>query len=512
MKKYNIAWIIVDSVRNYHSHDDRSKLKIMDKLAEKGIEFENVVTSAPSTVMSISSMMTSIPAYFIGRNYNDFRFDNKFFVSLSNILKNHGWTSRALLMHPDIREKLTVFDLVEKKFWPKSFSHRDWWDNSKIFELLKNTLKIDGNSKPDKPIFWFLDFNCRKDAQTSNIVENSIKLFNQYGYNKENTIFILCSDHGYPDPNTGITPEYLKKNKLTHDMFMTDDNIMIPLIMTFPGCKEGIKIDSLCSSLDIMPTILDLLEINIETNIKDKWHGKSLINLINSEKLDNLERRRVRVDARFLGQKDRVTAIREQKYKLVVYHDQKQFELFKIEPKPKIENKISINDNDELYKSLLTEFNNIENSAIELQIKYTIYKIEEKFKNLDSVKKILIINNQVSTLKDILREALVKIFPNSIIEIKTVIDLNNQNNFNENCDLLFVLDNNSNVLSKKFLKKIKYRKMFFVDINMNISIKTGMVWRFFKTIYYNRKFYFQEPTLIIWKVLKSIKLIYKKII
>jgi hypothetical protein len=139
VNKYNIVWIVVDSVRNYHSFDDRSRLEIMDKFSNEGVEFKNVVTSAPSTVMSISAMMTSIPAYFIGRNYNDFRFDNKFFFSLSSILKSHGWTSRALLMHPDIREKLTVFDLIEKKFWPKNFSHKNWWDNQKIFSLLKNS-------------------------------------------------------------------------------------------------------------------------------------------------------------------------------------------------------------------------------------------------------------------------------------------------------------------------------------------------------------------------------------
>ena len=33
---------------------------------------------------------------------------------------------------------------------------------------------------------------------------------------------------------------------MTHDMFMTDDNIMIPLILSYPGCPVGLKIDNLC--------------------------------------------------------------------------------------------------------------------------------------------------------------------------------------------------------------------------------------------------------------------------
>ena len=30
----------------------------------------------------------------------------------------------------------------------------------------------------------------------SNKVEKTYKMFNEFGYNEDNTIFILCSDHG----------------------------------------------------------------------------------------------------------------------------------------------------------------------------------------------------------------------------------------------------------------------------------------------------------------------------
>ena len=132
MKKYNIVWTIVDSVRHYDSDDDRSRLDIMDEFAKEGLEFRNIVTSAPSTVMSISAMMTGLPSYYLGRNYSDFRFDNDYFSTLSSIVNKNGWTTRALIMHKDIREKLRVFDMLPRKYWPKGYSHKDWWDNSKI--------------------------------------------------------------------------------------------------------------------------------------------------------------------------------------------------------------------------------------------------------------------------------------------------------------------------------------------------------------------------------------------
>ena len=71
--KPNILWIIVDSVRNYHTNaDDRGRIDIMDTLAKKGVEFTTAVTSAPSTVMSTSAMMTSVPAIYQSLIYEGF--------------------------------------------------------------------------------------------------------------------------------------------------------------------------------------------------------------------------------------------------------------------------------------------------------------------------------------------------------------------------------------------------------------------------------------------------------
>ena len=47
MSQPNVLWIIVDSVRNYHTDaDDRGRIDIMDDLAKTGIEFSTAVTSA----------------------------------------------------------------------------------------------------------------------------------------------------------------------------------------------------------------------------------------------------------------------------------------------------------------------------------------------------------------------------------------------------------------------------------------------------------------------------------
>ena len=412
-------------------------------------------------------------------------------------------------MVPDIREKLTVLDLLDKKFWPKGFSHKDDWSNKDIFDILQYSLKKQSNEKSDKPYFWFLDFNCRQDPETSNIVEDSINVLNKHGFNNDNTIFVLCSDHGYPDPASGITPEILKQKKLTHDMFMTDDNILIPLIFSYPKCKKNMKIDNLCSSLDIMPTILEILGVEIPEKIKNQWFGKSLLNLIEKKiNYDFYQKRKVRVDARFLGQEGRVTAIRDNKYKLLYFHDKKKYELFSVGSNHLDEKKIDVEKNKFVFEDLKDEFNASEQDAIKFQINYSIHKLTQKLNKERVVNSILILHNNQS-ISNLLNETLNQLYKDASISILNFneIDYKLENKF----DLLFIFDDGAQKNIDLLLKNLNFKKKFFIDINMNISIKSGMILRFIKTIYYNRKFYIKEPMLIFWKIGKIFKAILKKV-
>ena len=98
------------------------------------------------------------------------------------------------------------------------------------------------------PSFFFINYNCRKDPDTGNKVKWAINRFKKSGYDENNTIYILCSDHGYPDfskksGNPEFYKEYSRKYKvnISHDLVLTDDNIMIPLFIKYPGCKKILR-------------------------------------------------------------------------------------------------------------------------------------------------------------------------------------------------------------------------------------------------------------------------------
>jgi len=544
INKYNIVFAIVDSVRHYHTEgDDRTRLDFMDEFAQDSIEFKHVITSAPSTVMSISAMMTSLPSFYLGRNYSDFRFDNNYFTTLSSILNSEGWETRALIMHPDIRDKLRVFDLIPRKYWPKGFSHKTWWDNKKINSLLKNALRIDGDESP-KPCFWFLDFNCRQDPETSDIVKDSFRALKEAGYDENNTIFILCSDHGYPDPTRGITPELLKEKNLTHDIFMTEDNIRIPFFISYPGCTKGQKVEDIISTLDIKPTLLQLLNIEVSEDISSKWHGKGLLPLINEEDSNYDSDRLIRVDARFFGQPGRVSAMCGKDYKYIYQHDTGEEEFVDLSDYMTEErNILDLALENNALNIELTRFREAfsisEENGLDFQMNYAIYKLRDKFDFLNHLEEknpsiMIISTSEKSFLESVclaIKGIVKKVEISSISEIKDLDKelikesylINREMEFRvdnsdeiERKDLCILIYDSSNTEDfeklKKLSKSIKTDKTIMMDLNMSLSINQGQISRYLKTLYLKKDFIYEEPSLIFFEIGKIFRVLKRKMI
>jgi hypothetical protein len=455
MSKYNVLFIFVDSVRTYYSDDDRGRLKIMDEFSKDSVECINVVTSAPSTFMSISAMMSGMPAYFLNRNYNDFIFNTNEFVSLPSVLKQNGYSLYNFWMAPISRVTMNgLLPCVPRKYWPKNFKHADWWSNSKINELVENTLSLIEHHKT--PSFFFVNYNCREDEKTSDIVESNIQLFREYGYTKENTITILCSDHGYPDPNkeTG-NPSFYKLNNVGHDLVLTDDNIMIPFSIQYPGC-DALKVRSTFSTLDIFPTIMDILSLGLDHQI----HGKSMLPVIENNHLATKEnnKRFHRCDSRLAFQKGKGTAIRNNEFKYIYYHDNffgdLKEEFFDIQ-NDKLEEVNLIDCSDEKTEVMIdifrNEFKKSEESAMSFQESYLLKEFNKRYAdNFARMENVLIVDSAYFG------------FINSLVRIMTTINKKSNVfvlNLNEDSRLfdgkaLIEINLDSNDINEKYISEI----------------------------------------------------------
>lgn len=129
----------------------------------------------------------------------------------------------------------------------------------------------------------------------------------------DNTIFVFTTDHG----------EILGDHHLLFKSFPFDSVTRVPFMVRRPGDVEQRRQSTLCRSMDIMPTLLDLAGVPFDK----KLNGKSLKPYINSDSEPEL------FDDILIEHSAHQT-IRSKKYRLTVYHNDACGELYDLEKDP----------------------------------------------------------------------------------------------------------------------------------------------------------------------------------
>lgn len=93
----------------------------------------------------------------------------------------------------------------------------------------------------------------------------------------DNTILILTSDHG---------TEFYEHGRFDHGFSIYDELIHVPFIIIYPENPGGIEITSQVRTLDVMPTVLDMLDVPITENLTKQMEGVSLTPLMKGESLE----------------------------------------------------------------------------------------------------------------------------------------------------------------------------------------------------------------------------------
>ena len=92
---------------------------------------------------------------------------------------------------------------------------------------------------------------------------------------RENTAIVFTSDHG----------DMMGSHRLITKRYMFEEGIRVPLIFDIPGLENQQNIMGPISQIDIMPTLLDILD----RPIPDHLDGESLLSMINgTESAENL--------------------------------------------------------------------------------------------------------------------------------------------------------------------------------------------------------------------------------
>ena len=167
-----IILIIIDSVRHYKTNsDDRDRLSMMDNLSDEMTEFTNAYCTAPSSIMSGSSIFTGYNSQYLSLNYNDWKFDkDEEILSIQKILIDNGYKIYSIDNSKEGREMMADLTLpLKKKYFPKNISHANFWTNKEMNKILEN---IFNKFKVNKKSFFMMWFDCRGDKNTSQHIVN----------------------------------------------------------------------------------------------------------------------------------------------------------------------------------------------------------------------------------------------------------------------------------------------------------------------------------------------------
>jgi len=341
-QKFNVILIVMDTVRadhlscyGYH----RKTTPNIDKLANKGVVFENAFSASTWTPPSHASIFSGKYPFQHGTLGKNVKFREKF--SLASVLQRHGYrtvgiTDCCLLSSVtgfdrgfDLFINTSEIPLFSRKFIKEKF--KDIFrtilqghdkHTYRINEIIK---KILNSYVKEKPFFLFINyFNAHvpynppkpfrnkftkdnsgvKDKKIKRIASGEaiqdflrgkisiskrewdivISLYDgelaylDYRLSElfkfledkgiiDDTFLIITSDHG----------EYFGEHGLAgHVLNLYDEIIHVPLIMMYPKhLPNGERISNIVSTVDIFPTVIDLLGIK-SALLWDRLPGVSL--------------------------------------------------------------------------------------------------------------------------------------------------------------------------------------------------------------------------------------------
>lgn len=248
-----------------------------DLLSKEGLLFTNIYATGTRSVRGIEAVVTgflptpSRSVVKLGKSQNNF-------FSLAGALKKRGYETSFIYGGSANFDNMASFfngngfDLIidESNYKETDYDYKGTWGVSDESLVKKgNELYKSYNKKPffslmfsssNHEPFEFPDGKIILYDKEKNTVNNAIKYAdyaigeffkmakNEAYYN--NTVFIVISDHNTRTWGNEIIPI---------------NKFHIPALIIAPNIEGGLRYDKLCSQLDMPPTLLDLIGLDIET-------------------------------------------------------------------------------------------------------------------------------------------------------------------------------------------------------------------------------------------------------
>lgn len=281
----NLIYLVMDSVRpdylNCYGRDDVMTTEI-DRLADGGVLFEDVVSAAPWTVPSVNTHATGVHPHELQIYNPDVtldevsetvfeRFDREgyrtgiFFDSerrrqqFENGVDHYGWSYDIEDVLDFISEGADdgffLFNLYRGTHLPYVLKYsKESWYRAKDEAMEKIRHGGEGGIQEmqyryQNAIENFSEWYLR--AIIDRLEDEGIR---------DETAIVLTSDHGESWSQRFDDQEDVTLFDL-HGPLLYNEVLKVPLIMDNLGTAEGLRVDEMVRSVDVLPTVLDALDI-----------------------------------------------------------------------------------------------------------------------------------------------------------------------------------------------------------------------------------------------------------
>lgn len=379
LPKMNLLLITIDTVRadrlGCYGYPKKTSPN-MDKLSENAVLFENAISQSAVTPVSHASIMTGLLPHnhqlrslHGGVNYEL----QPGQLTLAEIMKSNGYRTGGFVSAFPVTQHYGLhqgFDAWDQQFenndgkglitdknivntgnaqrradvtasrtlsWLKQNAQKPFFIWTHFFDVHDPVLKPPKEYLEQFP-FTLLDkintlrvlYDCElafMDAEIGRI----LKKLEEMGIRK-NTAVAIMADHG----------EGLGDHQWWGHCILYQEQIRVPFILSIPDHKKGMRIRELVRSIDFVPTIVDLLNLNMPQD--HHFDGKSLHALINqkgekkprvaySESINDLS---AYYNTPF--ENESIYSLNDGRWKFIVHREDsayKSFELFDLETDPR---------------------------------------------------------------------------------------------------------------------------------------------------------------------------------
>jgi len=305
----NVVLITLDTTRAdaLGSYGQRRPITpTLDRLALEGTQFQQCASSVPSTLPSHSTIFTGRYPFVHGVRSNAGYVLSDENTTLAEVLSAHGYKTSAEIAAPvigghtqlgqgfDRYHDLEFPDIQRKTLYVQEGEEQRSVEveEREADDITNFGIRFIQENRKDKFFLWLHYFDAHQpysppgrfyETSSESAYHGEIQYIDEQiarvlaqieGLGlRERTLVVVVADHG-----EGLG----EHDEKTHMYFVYEGTIRVPLLFWGATVPKGLKVESLVRTVDIAPTILDLLDLPPLEEIQ----GTSLLPLMKGETTD----------------------------------------------------------------------------------------------------------------------------------------------------------------------------------------------------------------------------------